>query len=141
MCTARRGSRLQNPNPCDPVWERCHNVFGKRSITTTDFIFITDAEDFLPDDDIFPDISNLFNKMGDNNSNTKANAGSTSRLYVILPPLYAIMLQMLILVIGPDLLLVKTLFLSIYLDLVLFHSLLACMTSLISNLVMFYMLD
>jgi hypothetical protein len=78
--------------------------------------------------------------MGDNTGNTKANAGSTSRLYVILPPLYAIMLQMLILVIGPDLLLLKTLFLEIYLDLVLFRSLLACMTSLISNLVMFYML-
>jgi hypothetical protein len=46
-------------------------------------------------------------------SQYQVNVGSSFALYVILPPLYEIMLQTLILVIGVDLLLLKTLFLTI----------------------------
>jgi hypothetical protein len=48
--------------------------------TTIGFIFIMDANDF------FPDISSLYDNMGDNNDtpNPNANVGSSSASYV--PP-------------------------------------------------------
>jgi hypothetical protein len=73
-------------------------VFGEHSSAITDFIFITKADNFFPNDDFFPNINNLFDNMGDNtnNANVKVNASSSSGLYVILPLLYEIMLRTLI---------------------------------------------
>jgi hypothetical protein len=75
--------------------------------------------------------------MRDNTANT--NASSSFRLYVILHPLYEIMLQTLNFAIGLDLLL-KILFLSIFLDMLFIYYLLACMATLIFiNLVMIHL--
>jgi hypothetical protein len=47
----------------------------ERSCVTTDFFFNTDANDFVPDADFFPDIDNHFSYMGDNdNPNAKGSS-------------------------------------------------------------------
>ncbi|KAK1595908.1 hypothetical protein QYE76_018330 [Lolium multiflorum] len=54
---------LRNPVSCDPVRERGDKVFGERSSATAGFNIDTEADDYFPNDDFFPDISNLFSDM------------------------------------------------------------------------------
>ncbi|KAK1617667.1 hypothetical protein QYE76_023184 [Lolium multiflorum] len=67
---------LRNPVSCDPVRERGDKVFGERSSATAGFDIDTEADDYFPNDDFFPDISNLFSDMALNGDNV--NAGSSS---------------------------------------------------------------
>ncbi|KAK1662257.1 hypothetical protein QYE76_050416 [Lolium multiflorum] len=67
---------LRNPVSCDPVRERGDKVFGERSTATAGFNIDTEADDYFPNDDFFPDISNLFSDMALNSDNV--NAGSSS---------------------------------------------------------------
>ncbi|KAK1691935.1 hypothetical protein QYE76_008632 [Lolium multiflorum] len=65
---------LRSPDACDPVRESGDKVFGERFCATTDFI--TDVDEFFPDDDFFPDISSLYDDIGDNTGN--ANGSSST---------------------------------------------------------------
>ncbi|XP_071683135.1 uncharacterized protein [Lolium perenne] len=67
---------LRNPVSCDPVRERGDKVFGERSTATAGFNIDTEADDYFPNDDFFPDISNLFSDMALNSDN--GNTGSSS---------------------------------------------------------------
>ncbi|KAK1626296.1 hypothetical protein QYE76_000611 [Lolium multiflorum] len=67
---------LRNPVSCDPVRERRDKVFRERSTVTAGFNIDTEADDYFPNDDFFPDISNLFGDMALNSDN--GNAGSSS---------------------------------------------------------------
>ncbi|KAK1662259.1 hypothetical protein QYE76_050418 [Lolium multiflorum] len=71
---------LRNPVSCDPVRERGDKVFGERSTATAGFNIDTEADDYFPNDDFFPDISNLFSDMALNSDNV--NAGSSSGPHV-----------------------------------------------------------
>jgi hypothetical protein len=75
---------------------------------TTGFILITDADDIFPDEDFLPDISSLFDNMGDNkgtpNVNANTNMGSSSAPYVSLLLIIDFVLQFIILAIGLDML-------------------------------------
>ncbi|KAK1645538.1 hypothetical protein QYE76_063343 [Lolium multiflorum] len=51
-------------------------AFGERSTATAGFNIDTEADDYFPNDDFFPDISNLFSDMALNSDN--GNAGSSS---------------------------------------------------------------
>jgi hypothetical protein len=66
----------------------------ERFCATADFI--TDVDEFFPDDDFFPDISNLYDDMCDNTGNT--NESSSAIPYVLLILLVEIMMQFLALV-------------------------------------------
>ncbi|KAK1683078.1 hypothetical protein QYE76_043926 [Lolium multiflorum] len=55
--------------------------------TATGFNFITDLDEFFPDEDFFPDISSLYDNMGDNTGNTNGSSSVVS--YVILDALEA----------------------------------------------------
>ena len=130
---------LRNPVSCDPVRERGDKVFGERSSATAGLDIDTEADDYFPNDDFFPDISNLFSDMALNSDN--ANAGSSSGPYVFLPSFYEIMMFFLLLATCSGSLSGNILLLSISLDLLLLYSMVICMTSLISTfLVMFYLL-
>jgi hypothetical protein len=63
---------LRNPVSCDPVRERGDKVFGERSTATAGFNIDTEADDYFPNDDFFPDISNLFSDMALNSDNVNA---------------------------------------------------------------------
>nr|XP_051192286.1 uncharacterized protein LOC127305803 [Lolium perenne] len=58
-----RTAGLRNPVSCAPVRERGDKVFGERSTATAGFNIDTEADDYFPNDDFFPDISNLFDDM------------------------------------------------------------------------------
>jgi hypothetical protein len=85
---------LRSPDACDPLRESGDKVFGERFCATTDFI--TDVDEFFPDDDFFPDISSLYDDIGDNTGN--ANGSSSTVPYVLLILLVEIMMQFLALV-------------------------------------------
>jgi hypothetical protein len=55
---------------------------------TTGLFFTTDADDFFPDEDFFPDISSLYDNMGDNSGipivNANANMGSSSYVFLFI---------------------------------------------------------
>ena len=130
---------LWNPVSCDPVRERGDKVFGERSSATAGLDIDTEADDYFPNDDFFPGISNLFNDMALNSDTANANAGSSSEPYVFLPSIYEIMMFFLLLAACLGSLSGNILLLSISLDLFLIYSMVICMTSLIStSLVMFY---
>ncbi|KAK1684807.1 hypothetical protein QYE76_045655 [Lolium multiflorum] len=67
---------LRSPVSCDPVRARGDKVFGERSSSTAGINIDTEADDYFPNDDFFPDISNLFNDMALNSDNV--NVGSSS---------------------------------------------------------------
>ncbi|KAK1649667.1 hypothetical protein QYE76_067472 [Lolium multiflorum] len=67
---------LRNPVSCDHVRERCDKVFVERSSATAGFDIDTEAGDYFPNDDFFPDISSLFSDMALNSDNV--NAGSST---------------------------------------------------------------
>ena len=96
-----------------------------------------ETDDYFPNDDFFPDISNLFSDMalnGDNNT-----AGSSSGPYVFVPSFYEIVMFFLLLATTSGSLSANVLLFSISLDMFLLYSMVICVTSLISNfLVMFY---
>ncbi|XP_071683400.1 uncharacterized protein [Lolium perenne] len=128
---------LRNPVSCDPVRERGDKVFGERSTATAGFNIDTEADDYFPNDDFFPDISNLFSDMALNSDN--GNAGSSSGPYVFLLSFYEIIILFLLLATSSGSLSANILLFSISLDMFLLYSMVICMTSLISNfLVMFY---
>jgi hypothetical protein len=106
---------------------------------TVGFDIDMEADDYFPNDDFFPDISNLFSDVA-LNSDT-ANAGSSSASYVFLPSFYEIMMLLLLLATCSGCLSGNLLLVSISLDLLLLCSMVICMTSLISIfLAMFYLL-
>ena len=120
---------LRNPASCDPVRKRGDQVFGERLRATTGLSDDTTAtEDFFPNDDFVPNIDNLFVDDMATPDNTGNQIGSSSFApYVFLPQLLEIMLGLLLFVIC--------------LDMLLSSSLLVCMTSLVSILmVMIYLL-
>jgi hypothetical protein len=80
---------LRSPDACDPVRESGDKVFVERFCATTDLI--TNANEFFPDDDFFPDISSLYDDIGNNNDN--ANGSSSDVPYVLLNLLVEIMMQ------------------------------------------------
>jgi hypothetical protein len=63
--------------------ERRYDFWGALRATTGLF-YTTDTDDFFPDEDFFPDISSLYENMGDNGDIPNANMGSSSSLYVFL---------------------------------------------------------
>ena len=85
---------LRNPASCDPVRERGDQVFGERTRATTGF-------EFFPNDDFFPDITNLFiDNMGDDMGNS---SGATAAApYVFLIFLYEVLLEFLLIVYALD---------------------------------------
>jgi hypothetical protein len=98
------------------------------------------AGDYFSNNDFLLDINNLFGNMALNGDTVNTNAGSSSGPYVFLPSTYEIILQLLFLAICIGSLLGNILFLPISLDLLLFYSMVICMTNLISTfLVMFYL--
>jgi hypothetical protein len=85
---------LRSLDACDPVQESGDKVFWECFCATTDLIM--EADEFFPNDDFFPDISNLYDDMGDNTG--KANGSSSAVPYVLLILLDEIMIQFLALV-------------------------------------------
>ena len=79
---------LRNPASRDPVRERGDKVFGERYRATTDLFVNTDADDFFPNDDYFPDVNDIF---GDMNTDG-ANGSSCNTPYVLICVLLDIML-------------------------------------------------
>ena len=115
---------LRNPVYCDPIRERGDKVFGERHHATTGFFFNTDADDYFPDEDFFPDVDVLFDNMSTPNAN---GSSSSTGLYVILLYQFEILLQ--------------ALFLATCVELLPAYSLLDGMTSLFPiSLAMFYLL-
>jgi hypothetical protein len=83
---------LRSPNAWDwPVRESGDKGFGKQFCATTDHIM--DADEFFLNDDFFPNISSLYDDMGDNTDN--ANVSSSAVPYVLLILLVEIMMQLL----------------------------------------------
>jgi hypothetical protein len=83
-CASRAGTvGLRSADACDLVRERDDKVFGKHFFATTDFI--------MDMDEFFPDISNLYDDMGNNTGN--ANGSSTVVPYFRIILLVEIMMQ------------------------------------------------
>jgi hypothetical protein len=80
VCTVSRDSR---PLECCLLWSCTRQRqwgFSGALWATTIFILITDTDDIFPNEDFFPDISNLYVNIGDNSGipNIKANANMGS---------------------------------------------------------------
>ncbi len=97
---------LRNPASRDPARERSDKVFGERSHATTGFFSNTDADDYFPNDDFFPDVDDLLGNMS-----SSANAsGSSSAPYVLLVFLSDMMQYVLLFPICLDLFISSNLF-------------------------------
>ena len=96
---------LRNPASCDPVRERDDKVFGERYRATTGFFCNTDADDFFPNNDYFPDVNNIF---GDMNTDG-ANGSSSNTPYVLICVLLDIVLKTIVIAICVELLLAYSL--------------------------------
>ena len=81
---------LRNPVSCDPVRERGDQVFGECTRATTGI-------EFVPNDDFFPNIANLFiDDMGD------ASGSAAAASYMLFIFLFQILLEFLLVVVALD---------------------------------------
>jgi hypothetical protein len=110
---------------------RGDQVFGERFCATTDSI--TSTNDSFPNEDFFPDISNLYiSGMADDagaNANANLNANPPTAPYAICSYLFQFLLQFLVLAFGID---VISLFV---LDVICSSILLVCMIRLIPAII------
>jgi hypothetical protein len=112
---------------------RGDQVFGERFCATTDGI--TSTDDSFPDEDFFPDISNLYiDDMADDaganaNANLNANVNPPAAPYAICTHVFQFLLQFLVLAFGIDVISLSVL------DMICSSILLVCMIRLIPAII------
>ena len=70
---------------------------------TTGF-FITDFDDYFPDDDFFPDVDSLLDDMAGEDTDPKSSATAAAVPFVFFSFLFQVLLQFLVLVFALDML-------------------------------------